>query len=268
MRKFPLLALLLSVAYSTQIEPNRLEVETFNLSPRGLPASFDGLRIVQISDFHLGAWMNRKRLMAVCDEVQRLRPDVIVITGDILHKIQQKTVYDLTDTLGKLHAPEGIYAILGNHDHWTDAALVTRTLEGLGIHVLSNRHVCIERAGERLYLAGVDDIYERRQDLDAALDGIPPGALTLLLAHESDYADIVAADGRVAVQLSGHSHGGQVRLPFFGAIVTPPLGHKYDMGFYEVGDLLLYVNRGVGMAPYPLRLNCPPEITAITLKQT
>jgi uncharacterized protein len=111
-------------------------------------------------------------------------------------------------------------------------------------------------------------VWEAKNDLVTALDGIPDDAATVLLAHEPDYADTVAIDQRVSLQLSGHSHGGQVRLPFYGALALPWLGEHYDMGLYDIDGLKLYVNRGVGMiAPY-VRFNCRPEITEITLRAT
>jgi predicted MPP superfamily phosphohydrolase len=142
---------------------------------------------------------------------------------------------------------------------------VSSAVELAGFTLLPNRHIVLSRGGANLYLAGVDDIWAQRQNLSAALEGIPPDSAVILLAHEPDYADEVAASGQVGLQLSGHTHGGQVRIPGWGAPVLPWLGQKYDAGLFQVGGMALYVNRGLGMAVPYVRFNCRPEITHITL---
>ena len=131
--------------------------------------------------------------------------------------------------------------------------------------MLRNAGRLIESNGDVFWLAGVDDVWEQHADLNAALASAPPGVLKILLAHEPDYADVVAADGRVSLQLSGHSHGGQVRLPFVGVPRLPYLGTKYPYGLRRVGNLWLYTNRGIGVIAPPIRFNCRPEVTLITL---
>jgi uncharacterized protein len=131
---------------------------------------------------------------------------------------------------------------------------------------MRNTNMTIQRCESNLSIAGVDDIWERQHNLSKALDGIPTHSPVILLAHEPDYADEVTKTKSVALQLSGHSHGGQVRLPIKGALILPYLGQKYDMGLYDVDGMALYVNRGLGMiAPY-VRFGCRPEITQITLR--
>jgi predicted MPP superfamily phosphohydrolase len=157
-----------------------------------------------------------------------------------------------------------VYAILGNHDHWTDADEVARALQTQPITVLRNAAIPIDRGGARLWIAGVDDVWERHADLDQALRLVPADQATILLAHEPDYADL-AAQYSVDLQLSGHSHGGQVQLPFFGSPILPYLGRKYPRGLYQIGSLQLYTNRGLGVVSPPVRFNCRPEITLFTL---
>ena len=154
-------------------------------------------------------------------------------------------------------------ACLGNHEHWTDADAVAGALADAGITVLRN---AAQEIREGLWVAAVDDVWEQHADLEKALDKVPTGATIVLLAHEPDYADEVAADGRVSLQLSGHSHGGQVRLPFVGPPALPYLGRKYPAGLYRVGGTWLYVNRGVGALGPPVRFNCRPEVTLLTLR--
>ena len=134
-----------------------------------------------------------------------------------------------------------------------------------GLTLLPNRHIALSRGDASLYIAGVDDIWVKKQNLDGALAGIPPDSAVVLLAHEPDYADKVAASQRVGLQLSGHTHGGQIRIPGWGAPVLPWLGKKYDAGLFHIDGMALYVNRGLGMIPPYVRINCRPEITHITL---
>ena len=253
-------------AYARWCEPNWLDVERVSipLAVRQQPAGLDGLRLAQLSDLHAGHDLPPDRLEAALQLVMDLSPDLLVITGDWV-------TFDAADALpaaqiiARWSPPLGIYAVLGNHDHWTDAELVADGIQSAGITLLRNSHVRIPAGGDSLWLAGVDDIWEQRHDLEAALAGIPAGAPTILLAHEPDYADVVAASGRVALQLSGHSHGGQVHLPGVGSPVVPHLGQKYVRGLYRVGETMWqYTNRGIGTVRPGVRFNCRPEITLIT----
>ena len=142
--------------------------------------------------------------------------------------------------------------------------MVQAGLEAFDLPVLFNANVRLPVGSADLWLAGVGDVWEGHADLDRALAGIPSGATTILLAHEPDYADRVAGQ-KVALQLSGHSHGGQVRLPLFGSPILPWLGRKYPYGLHRVGDMWLYTNRGVGLVPLAVRFNCRPEVTLIQL---
>ena len=254
------------LAYTMVIEPHAVQVREVEVQPRGLPPAFDGLRIAHITDLHMGSWTTADHLAHVVKMIHDRKPDVVAITGDFVTHIYSQTLNDLVRGLSDLRAESGVYAVLGNHDHWTDAVAVSAAVERAGITLLTNRHIPIRRGGETLYIAGVDDIWEGLHDLDAALDGIPAEGCVVLLAHEPDYADAVNADGRVAMQLSGHSHGGQVRLPFIGAPVLPYLGTKYDLGRYDLDNLMLYVNPGIGMLDLSVRFGCPPEISVFTLQ--
>jgi uncharacterized protein len=251
--------------YGYQIEPHHVEVVRKAFSLRGLPAAFEGYTITQISDLHLGFFINADQVVKLAEQVNALNADVIVMTGDFVAGHKVVVAEQIEPALKPFVARDGVYAILGNHDHWLNAQAVSQGIRAAGVSLLLNQHVRIQRGDESLYLAGVDDIWEKQHDLHAALRDIPEAACTILLAHEPDYADEVAADGRVALQLSGHSHGGQVRFPLRGAVALPHLGRKYDIGAYTIGDLQLYVNRGIGMTAVPLRFGCPPEITHITL---
>jgi len=252
-------------AWATRIEPLALDVTSITIPLPNLDPRFDGLTIAHISDLHLGGWMTRERMWSVVEQVNALEPDVIAITGDFVTNIWEHTPADIVETVGALQAREAKIAVLGNHDHWTSASIVTDAVREAGATLFVNEHVALQRDDAALYFAGVDDIWEDQHDLDAALAGIPDSAPVVLLAHEPDYADDIAPTGRVGLQLSGHSHGGQVRLPLAGAPILPRLGEKYDMGLYDVDGMALYVNRGVGMVAPHVRFNCRPEITRIQL---
>jgi predicted MPP superfamily phosphohydrolase len=156
--------------------------------------------------------------------------------------------------------------VLGNHDVATDPNRVINSLRAAGIELLGNRSVPIEGSGARFWLAGVDDVMEKRSDLHAALHDVPASESVILLAHEPDFADYVVRFP-VDLQLSGHSHGGQVRIPFVRPLWLPPLAKKYIWGLYKIGGLTLYTNPGLGTVGIPVRMNCPPEITLLTLRR-
>ncbi|MFC1960298.1 metallophosphoesterase, partial [Chloroflexota bacterium] len=253
------------MTWATQIEPYRLTVTQVTIPLPNLPPAFAGFTIAQISDLHITDGLGPEWMQTVVQNVNALQPDLIAITGDFVTFIGPDTATQLTDILRELNAPAGVVAVLGNHDYWTHAPTVRAAVQRAGILLLDNTHMAIQRNGAALYVLGVDDIWEHKHDLSAALAGVPVDTPTVLLAHEPDYADTTAATGRIGLQLSGHSHGGQVRLPGRGAIVLPPLGEFYDHGLYRINNMHLYVNRGVGMIAPHVRLNCPPEITLLTL---
>jgi len=248
--------------YVSLVEPHWLAVERVDVPLSSLPTGLEGFTIAQLSDLHRGPVVSREDIAAAVEVVLRLEADLIVLTGDY---VSGSSSYALScaEALSPLaDSGRDVLACLGNHDHWTDARAVARALDAVGIDVLCN---AAREAADGLWVAAVDDVWERQADLDKALEGVPTGATIVLLAHEPDYADEVAADGRVSLQTSGHSHGGQVRLPFIGPPVLPYLASKYYAGLHRVGGTWLYVNRGVGMIAPPVRFNCRPEVTLLTL---
>jgi predicted MPP superfamily phosphohydrolase len=249
--------------YAWDAEPWWLARERITVLITGLPPALEGLTIAQLSDLHWGQDVKEGHVAKAVDMALEAHPDLIVLTGDYV----THSAYDIADCareLARLTAPKGVYAILGNHDYWTDSRIVRAGLEAVGLPVLLNANLRVPVGDADLWLAGVDDVWERHADLDHALAGIPPGAVTVLLAHEPDYADQVVGRG-VAMQLSGHSHGGQVRLPRFGAPMLPAWGRKYPYGLRRVSDLWLYTNRGVGLVQPAARFNCRPEVAFVQL---
>lgn len=260
-------------ADSLLLEPNHPRIVKQEITLRRWPAQLDGFTLVQLSDFHYDEHFSVHPLKAAIGMVNSLRPDLIVLTGDFVTATdfdggEEKAAANAEPCaalLAQMRAPHGLWAILGNHDWSTDPDRVTDAVRAAGIPVLANQSIPIEANGARFWLSGIAEILFRTADLDAALAKIPSGEATILLAHEPDYANHVSRYP-VDLQLSGHSHAGQIRLPFLPPLYLPVMARKYYEGIYHVGPLTLYTNRGLGTMGVPLRLNCPPEITLITLR--
>lgn len=231
----------------------------------GLPSAFEGYRIAHLSDLHFGPALTYRTVMSAILVTRDLQADLILITGDFV--TSRLDEFLMPDALSRLSALDGVWGILGNHDHWTDPDGVQRILGEAGVRVLRNENTCISRRNTEIWLAGVDDMMAGQDDLPLTLAGIPEGAITLLMAHEPDYADTVAAHGRVALQLSGHCHGGTPRIPWLGVSMFPWLvkhGRKYPYGLYHTGNMWVYASAGAGRGSLP-RFHGVPEVAEITL---
>ncbi|MEA5572738.1 metallophosphoesterase [Calothrix sp. UHCC 0171] len=252
--------------YAYFIEPNWIEVNSLQLTLPHLAREFDEYKIVQISDIHVNKWMAQARLHRIFRLVNQQKPDLIAITGDFITRHQERFIPNLEATMGELKAKDGKFGVLGNHDYWADASLVSQAMAQTNVVNLANSFQTIQRGDGKLYIAGVDDIYVGKDRLDLVLQSLPEDDnATILLAHEPDFADITATKNRFDLQLSGHSHSGQIRIPFLPPLYLPQLGKKYYAGMYQLESMLLYTNRGIGMTGLHLRFNCRPEITVITL---
>jgi len=259
-----------STAYSFWWEPHWLEIVDIDLALPRLPAAFSGFRILQLSDIHIGGWMNRERLKHIVDVIQSQKADLIVMTGDYVlghawTEHLEQVADDFILEISRLTQDHEVLAVLGNHDHWTDALRVRDMLTHSGVIELNNKVYSLRRDVAELHIAGVDDIWEQKDRLDDVHRILPETGAAILLAHEPDFADKSARNGRFDLQLSGHSHGGQVVIPFWGPPILPYLGQKYPSGLYKVRDMWQYTNRGVGMIEPSVRFNCRPEITIFTL---
>lgn len=262
------------VGEGTIFEANRPQLLSIEVPLSRLDEAWDGFRIAQLSDVHYDEYFSVVPLRRAIDIIHPLQPDLIVLTGDFVTAPLRsgsratavtRVIEPCAQWLNHLRAPSGVFASLGNHDVATDAPEIIDVLQSHAIPVLRNRSVVFERAGKRLWLAGVDDALEGKPDLQLALSGIPASDPVVLLAHEPDLADYVAGYP-VDLQLSGHSHGGQIVLPLVGAPYLPNLGRKYPWGLRRIESLFLYTNAGIGTIRIPMRLNCPPEVTMITLR--
>jgi hypothetical protein len=254
----------LGAGWVTTMEPNWPAVEQVTVTLPRLPARLDGLRLAQLSDLHISQYTTAGDVERAVTLAMSQAPDLLVLTGDFIWRQAREYATQLVEPLRQLWAPLGVYAVLGNHDHWEGATLAASVLAQTGISLLVNQAVRLD-AGAPLWLVGLDDVWERKQDLRAALAGTPDRECKLLLVHEPDFAD-QAAYSPVDLQLSGHSHGGQINLPVLGPPVLPYLGQKYPAGLYQVKGLAVYTNRGIGVIAPPVRFNCRPEVTLLTLR--
>jgi predicted MPP superfamily phosphohydrolase len=256
-----------SISYATLIEPRWIEVNRLSVEMPSLASQFDGYRIVHISDLHMGEWITSSYLRNVVEMVNSEQADLVAITGDYVTRVYDNLAADLVPILSGLRARDGVVWVLGNHDYWggKGAGPVRYALEHCGAIDLNNKVHTLERDGAVLHIAGVDSARELMSRLDKVLDAVPREGAAILLAHEPDFADDSAPTGRFDLQLSGHSHGGQVAIPFVGPPRLPAMGRKYPHGLYKVGDMALYTNRGIGMVGLPVRFFARPEITVLTL---
>lgn len=257
------------------IDPNFPQVVNRAIGLRRWPSRLNGFRIALLSDFHYDPIFSIHPIHAAIKIVNDLRPDLIVLTGDfvslpLLSKRNAQSAAaaePCAQLLQQMKAPNGLWAVLGNHDYNSDPARVGAALHAHGIRLLANESAAIEVNGGRFWLSGVNDVLSWTADLHGTLHDVPANEATILLAHEPDYADY-AARFPLDLQLSGHSHGGQVRVPLLPPLYLPDLAQKYVAGLYRVGPLVLYTNRGLGTVGVPVRFNCSPEITILTLHRT
>jgi uncharacterized protein len=277
-RKFPLKLLrLLLVAiailfatsvYAQGVEPRWLNVKQVDVTIAGLDPVFEGYKIVQLTDLHArSAIMNRQQLAKVANVASQQQPDTIVLTGDYITDDAGKSEEMLANAFGQLHAKDGVIATMGNHDRadLKGSRSIERALQQGNVKLLNNSVHSIERQGHLLNIAGVDDVWLKYADLPKTIAQLPNTGANILLAHEPDFGDIAAASYRFELQLSGHSHGGQIVLPFLPRI-APVWGKKYINGLYQLGGMQLYVSPGVGTTgPPQARFNCRPEVSVIVL---
>lgn len=267
--KFILTTMLLGICcyiYAKKIEPNWIEVVPIQLTIPHLAPAFADFKIVQISDLHISKFMTEQRLNKIIQLVNQQQPDAIAFTGDL---ITQDTNFDpqkLAPQLTQLKPKWATLAVLGNHDHWRqDIAFLKRTFSQNNITLLNNQVYLIEDGSQQLAIAGIDDPYWGEPNLAQTIAQIPENVLAILLVHEPDYIDISAKTHKFILQLSGHSHGGQVRIPWLAPLVLPYKGRKYFAGLNQVEGTYAYTNRGLGMTGIPMRFGSRPEITVFTL---
>ncbi|GAB4109060.1 MAG: metallophosphoesterase [Acidobacteriota bacterium] len=249
--------------YGRKFEIEWWQLESVRLALPELPEPLQGFRILLLSDFHLYPHVRLEYLREVIHAVADLRPDLAVFTGDFVQGTAD-AIHDLAPLLATVNARHGNFCVIGNHDIWKGREVVEPALRREGLGVLVNQGLSLSHDGASLYLAGVDDLWSGNPDLPAAMAGWRGERTVVLLSHEPDPADQYSQDPRIQLQLSGHSHGGQVRIPGLGSPFLPPYGRKYDQGWFQVRTMQLYVNRGIGVT-VPIRLYCRPEATLLEL---
>lgn len=240
-----------------------LRLDQVTIPIANLPGVMDGYRVVQLSDLHLYPFTQLVAVERAVAAANALQPDLIVITGDFV-TTDAEAIHDLAPLLSTLNARDGIFCTLGNHDHWSNPSVVRGGLRGAGLTVLHNQSVPL--AGGKAWLVGLDDGWVGRADLGLALEEVQGDGPAILMMHEPDLVDEYSVNPQIALQLSGHTHGGQLRMMRpQRAYTLPYLGKKYDAGLYRVNQTWLYTNRGIGTVLAPIRFNCPPEVTELTL---
>ena len=252
---------------STKFKPELFDLVNVDVKIKNLPFTFHNYRIINLTDIHLGQWISPEYLSGVVDYVNSLNPDMITLTGDYVSYILEGYEDDLLDSFKRLKAKDGKFAVLGNHDHWADADEIRKILKKSNIVDLSNDVYTLEKDGEKLNISGVDSLTVGADDFDKVLEKLPSDGASILLVHEPDFAKISSKTGRFDLQMSGHSHGGQLVIP--GVKTTPfrcSYSFKYPVGAYNVDNMIQYTSKGLGTNSFWLRINCKPEITQFYLK--
>jgi hypothetical protein len=262
----PLVAVSAGAAYSRLIEPYNYLISETNILIRELPAAFEGFRITQLTDVHHSRILGLGEVQRVVSLAQQTKPDMFVLTGDYSTSYR-RYIEPCAEALGALNAPEGVWAVLGNHDHYTDPELTTRSLQRHHIAVLNNAHTTLQRGSDAIQLSGIDDWSWNAADWTRAFSGLKRQTPTILLSHQPTVLDLEQTQN-VSLILSGHTHGGQLNFPLLGAparFTTNDL--KYARGLFRRGDTQLYVSTGTGVIGLPLRFGVRPEIAVLRLRR-
>jgi predicted MPP superfamily phosphohydrolase len=257
----------------------QIQLERVPIQLKHLPEAFHGFKIAQLSDLHSSPLVDKEHLDHAVDLALAERPDLIVLTGDFIghtlrsnrheiHEFDSQYLDNLVAALGRAKAPFGTYAVLGNHDFWSGPEVTKRIHQDFethaGIRVLRNQRVTLTKENDSIQLLGVDD-YWHSWDLRKTLRKVPRQSVKILLSHNPDINWKIKPSHKIDLVLSGHTHGGQITLPGIGAPFSPTRNHRYLKGLVRDGDRQTYITRGVGHLVVPIRFNCPPEVTLITL---
>lgn len=243
-------------------------VSEITLPVRGLPPALAGIVACQISDFHLDRDEDVARLHGAVEAINQQEPDLIFLTGDYFSgpDTMRRYLGEFRDALGHLRPRNGLFAILGNHDHWSSADQITTALKQSNADVLINESRRLNLRGDKLVVVGIDDLWSRRAEPARAFSHVEPDDATLVLAHNPDTA-LYARHLKPGVMLSGHTHGGVVRIPFYGSPLKSILkiGKEFYSGLNRFEDFYIYTNRGLGTFWVRIRINCPPEVSRFSL---
>jgi uncharacterized protein len=252
----------LTASYSVFIERYLVQVNRYDVFVPNLPPAFVGYQIAHLTDTHLGWMTSTQFLSEVVGVTNDVGADLIVGTGDFVHRARDE-VLGVWPLLRRLKARDGVYCVLGNHDHWADERESLAQLESSGFSV-RHRAVSLVRNGQRVLIMGAGDHMEDNFGLDHVLKAARPEDCRIVLAHNPDSADRPRT-ARIDLMLSGHTHGGQIRIPGYGAPILPVHNKAYDQGLKTVGDLSLFISRGIGCVAIPVRFASPPEVAVLRL---
>jgi predicted MPP superfamily phosphohydrolase len=252
-----------------KFNPKNIDLVEIDIELNDLSWNFNNFRILNLTDIHLGQWINPEYLDELIDYVNTLNVDLITLTGDYFSYVIEGYEESLENSLKKLDAPYGKVGVLGNHDHWMSSDKIREIFKNSDIIDLSNDVITLEKDGDHINICGVDSCTVCADDLDKVIAKMPKNIPNILLAHEPDFAKESSQTNLFDLQISGHSHGGQFIIPKFET--TPfrgPNSTKYPVGLYKVGNMTQYTSKGLGTNSFRVRINCKPEVTIITLKTT
>jgi uncharacterized protein len=261
----PLVAVAGVSAYARLVEPYNYLISETDILIKNLPSRFEGFRITQLTDIHLSKILGVDEVRRVVNIAQQTKPDLFVLTGDYA-TTYRRYIEPCAEALSPLSAPEGVWAVLGNHDHYTDPELTTRALERRKIVVLNNQNTTLRRGPDSIQLSGIDDWTWNATDWIRAFRGIKKDGPTVLLSHQPGVLEFEQTQN-VSLILSGHTHGGQINLPWVGAparFATKDL--RFAQGHFRYGNVQLYVSSGTGVIGLPVRFGVRPEIAVLRLK--
>jgi hypothetical protein len=263
----PLAAVSLTSAYARLIEPYNYRIAETDIFIRDLPDAFEGFRIAQLTDIHHSRILGIEQIQRTVELANETKPDLMVLTGDYTTSYR-RFIEPCAEALGRLHAPGGVWSVLGNHDHYTDPELTTWSLQRNRIAVLNNRNTQIRRGGDAIQLSGIDDWSWGGTDWTRAFYGLSLKRPTVLLSHQPGVIDFPQTES-ISLILSGHTHGGQIDLPWLGPparVFTKDL--KYAHGLYHRGETQLFVSSGTGVIGLPVRFGVRPEIAVLRLRRS
>lgn len=261
------------MSFGIEFNKEFFDVVNVDIELNNLDLAFNNYKIINLTDIHIGQWLNPEYLEGVVEYVNTLKPDMITLTGDYVSYILEGYEEDLKKSFKKLKAKDGKLAVLGNHDHWLGASEIRNILKKADVKDLSNDVYTLKKSEKNdnheklLNIAGVDSYTVGADNLDSVLKKLPNQGAAILLAHEPDFAKISSESGRFGLQISGHSHGGQFIIP--GTNIAPfrgPKSTRYPVGKYKVKNMIQYTSRGLGTNTFWMRINCKPEITLFHLK--